>query len=251
MCLEEIQKGMTVFDEIHNILSELKSLQNREIDKFLFKKNSRSFILQINDESLVEIQEDSILVVGGNATTNILPMHTSSMSDCVEAGCIQNFFSALGSSIIRLNHLGINYSCSSIEHEIVVIKKLLHNTNFKLYEESSGFTHQRWFFIGSLESWENPLFEIVLTESQSPLCTKWTPHFQIDLDTKLHIEELEFLTNKHLKEGFIDWKLDVPNYGVVLGMGQLSNIYGTKVYLGLGTGKRNTKFHREEILKLV
>ena len=57
-------------------------------------------------------------------------------------------------------------------------------------------------FIGNLESWENPLFEIVLTESKTPLCTEWIPHFQIDLDTRLNIEELEFLTKESLERRF-------------------------------------------------
>ena len=40
------------------------------------------------------------------------------------------------------------------------------------------------------------------------------PHFQIDLDTRLNIEELEFLTKNHERR-FIGWKLDIPNYGVI------------------------------------
>jgi hypothetical protein len=65
----------------------------------------------------------------------------------------------------------------------------------------------------------------------------------------LTIEELEKLTNKYIKPKFIDWKLDVEGWGVALGMGQIGNIYGTRIYLGLGTKVRDTKMHREEILK--
>jgi len=242
---------MKVLGEINEILSVLKNLRNSETDRFLSRKNSSSFVLQVNDKPLVEVNEESISIVNGNVTTRIFPACNSSVSDSIGIERIKNFFNELKDSLVRLNHLGISYSCVNIENELVEIKKLLHGTNFKLYEEPADSASQRWFFIGNLESWENPLFEIVLTESKTSLCTKWIPHFQIDLDTRLNIEELEFLTRNHLKEGFIDWKLDIPNYGVVLVMGELSNINGTKIYLGLGTDKRDTKLHREEILRLV
>ncbi len=242
---------MKVLCKINEILSVLKNLRNSEANQFLSRKNSSSFVLQINGEPLVEVNEESISVVGGDFTARIFPARNSSVSDSISIGRIKNFFDKLNDSLIRLNHLGISYSCVNIENELVEIKKLLHGTNFKLYEEPADSASQRWFFIGNLESWENPLFEIVLTESKTPLCTEWIPHFQIDLDTRLNIEELEFLTKNHLKEDFIGWKLDIPNYGVVLTMGELSNINGTKICLGLGTDKRDTKLHREKILRLV
>lgn len=242
---------MTVFSEIKDILSVLKNLQNNEVDKFLSQKNSSSFAIQIKDEQLTEINEESISMAGADVTARIFPACNSNVSDSISVESIKNFFTELKDSLVRLNHLGISYSCTSIENELVEIKKLLRGTSFKLYEEPADSADQRWFFVGNLESWENPLFEIVLTESKTPLCTEWIPHFQIDLDTRLDIEELEFLTRNHFNKDFVDWKLDIPNYGVVLAMGQLSNNNGTKIYLGLGTDKRNTKLHREEILKLV
>ena len=41
---------------------------------------------------------------------------------------------------------------------------------------------------------------------------------------------------------FIQWKLDIPNYGVVLEMGMLGSVRGTKIYLGVSTNLRNTKY---------
>jgi len=242
---------MTIFDEINKILSALKKVGNEETDKFLSLKDSNSFVLQINGEQLAEINEKSILMVGNDVTTSIFPANSTNVSDTIDVDNIKNFFDALDDSLVRLNHLGISYSCVSIKDELVKIKKILLGTSFKLYEETSDSPHQKWFFIGNLERWENPLFEIVLTQSKTTLCSEWIPHFQIDLDTKLSIEELESLTRNHFRKGFIDWKLDLPNYGVVLGMGKLSDINGTKIYLGLGTDKRNTKLHREEILREV
>jgi|GEM_PF-825931 len=242
---------MEILKEIIEILSKLKSLQNFQVDKFLFQENSDSFGLSIKGETLAEVNEESIFVVGSDVAKKIFQTNGSSVSNSVSIGRIENFFEALKGSLVRLNHLGISYSCVNIEKEIVEIKKSLLGTNFKLYEEPTDSADQRWFFVGNLENWENPLFEIVLTESEAKICTQWIPHFQIDLDTNLSIKELESLTDKYLKTNFFDWKLDIPNYGVVMAMGELLIINGTKVFLGLGTNIRRTKKHREKILKLV
>jgi hypothetical protein len=120
-----------------------------------------------------------------------------------------------------------------------------------LFEEKSGSKISKWLFIGDTENWENPLFELVLNSKITPSLKAWIPHFQIDLDTNLSTEELETLVQKHFGYKFFSWKLNIPNYGVVLAMGMLEEINGMKVYLGLGTNLRNTKYHRENILKLL
>lgn len=242
---------MTVIKSIKNVLSIVNDLQNHEVDKFLYRKNSSSFEVRVNNEQLVEINDDSILLVGSDITAKILPVCRKSISDSISNENIESFFGELKNSLLRLNHFGISYSCISIEDERKEIKKILHGTHFKLYEEPAESASQKWYFVGNLDNWENPLFEIVLSESKTPLCTEWVPHFQIDLDSGLKFEELKILTEKYLKKDFIDWVLDIPNYGVVLAMGKLSNIDETKIYLSVSTDKRDTKFHREEILKLV
>lgn len=97
----------------------------------------------------------------------------------------------------------------------------------------------------------DPLFEIVLEEDPDKKADSHRPHFQIDLDTDLTIEELEALTEKHFGKDFFSWKYHIPNYGVVMGMGKLGEVSGAKIFLGLGTKLRLTQFHREEILKEV
>lgn len=121
-------------------------------------------------------------------------------------------------------------------------------TDFKLLEEKSTVKNQRWFFLGNLNSWEYPLLEIVLTESKEELTNDWVPHFQIDIDTNHSFDKLSSLTTKYLSTDFISWELDIPNYGIVLTMGSLGSINGTKIYLGLGTNLRDTKMHRNELL---
>ena len=239
------------FSKLTNILSSLNCLHNIEVGKFLYCKNSGSFAVRIKDEVLVEISNNSIVLAGVDVIAKILPTCKSNISDSIDTEKIENFFTDIKDFLVRLNHLGVSYSCVNIEAEISEIKRRLNKSNFHLYEEPADSPNQRWFFVGDLKNWENPCFELVLTESKKPLFTKWIPHFHIDLDTSLGINELDSLTRKHFKKDFLEWKLDIPNYGVVLAMGKLSNVNGAKVYLGLGTDIRNTKYLREEILKLV
>lgn len=218
-------------------------------DRFL-SLNQKSAILQIDSNPLVKINEESILLLGNeNINRRIFPASLKMASSNVDFSDLNNFCSNI--DVVRLNHLGVSYSCRDIGEELGYYKKLSLESGFKLYEEKSGMTNQRWFFLGNLKSWEYPLFEIVLTESRSPLINEWIPHFQIDIDTNQSYEELENMTTKYLKADFFSWKLDIPNYGIVLAMGKLGNINGTKIYLGMGTKLRDTKFHRNKLLKEV
>jgi len=235
---------------INDTLAVLTRLHNKELDKYLSQNNGVS-ALQVGGKTFLEIDEKSIRLIGGDITQKISPSSNTQNSPSISPERIRKFFEVIKDFILRLNHLGISYSCPSIEIEVAKIKKSLEGTDFKLYEERAEFTHQRWFFIGNLENWEYPLFELVITESVSPISNKWLPHFQIDIDTNLGAEELEALISEHLKENFVDWKYDIPDYGVVLEMGELSNTNGTKIYLGIGTNLRKTKSHREKILQLV
>jgi hypothetical protein len=228
----------------------LKDLHNKEVDKFLSKSPS-STILHVNSVTISEINKKSIILFGEDFTKKIIPVKNTQSSYLISIDRIKTFFSKIKDSLVRLNHLGISYSCSSIVNEIAGIKKLLQGTNFKLYEEPADLLSQRWFFIGNFKNWKYPLFELVMTESNVTLCTKKLPHFQIDIDTKLTTNEIEFLTKKYLKDGFINWKLNIPNFGIVLEMGELGNISGVKICLGLGTNLRSTKHQREKELHVV
>ncbi|MFO8052655.1 MAG: hypothetical protein R6U54_01670 [Candidatus Omnitrophota bacterium] len=215
-------------------------------DRFL-SLNQKSATLQIENSPLVKINEESILFLGKeDISKKIFPALQEKTSSHTNFEQLNKFCSNI--NVLRLNHLGVSYSCADINKEIGYLKKLSSKANFKLFEEKSGMNNQRWFFLGNLNSWEYPLFEIVLTESKESLINEWIPHFQIDIDTAQSFEELESLTTKYLNADFFGWKLDVPNYGIVLAMGKLGNINGTKIYLGMGTKLRDTKFHRNKLL---
>lgn len=212
--------------------------------------------LKINQKSVVfndtlplfQITRKDLLLIGKeNIFREILSVKTTE-SSFLAPEKIKQFSSKL--KIIRLNHLGISYCCQDFDKEINNLKNLITNTPFKLYEENSSQKNQRWFFLGDVAYWENPLFEIVLTLGEARI-NKWIPHFQIDLDTENSSAELKLLSSKYLKSRFFDWELAIPKIGIVLMMGCLADIYGTKIYLGLGTNKRLVKFHRQKILQQI
>jgi len=218
-----------------------------QIDSFL-SINQQQATLQNDNHPLVEINKESILLLGKyDISKKILTTQKEELATRINIEQFKKFSSNI--DIVRLNHLGISYSCPNIEKEVDCLRKITSLSDLRLLEEESTVKNQRWFFIGNLNRWENPLFEIVLTESKEALTNDWIPHFQIDIDTNHSFDELSSLTTKYLSTDFISWKLDIPNYGVVLAMGSLGSINGTKIYLGLGTNLRDTKMHRHEILR--
>ncbi len=227
----------------------IKNLNIELSDRFLYLDNEKLSI-QIEGNSLLEVNEESILLLGlKDIEKRILPSKPFLSSSIFESVNLDNFFSELGNSVTLFNHMGISYVCSDFDKEIFKLKNIISGSIFKIYEEDSGDPNQRWFFIGNKDNWQSPLFELVMTKSSKPFTNQWIPHFQIDIDTDLSIKELENLASRHLKDNFFNWKLDIPNHGVVLVMGELANINDTKIYLGLGTNLRDTHLHRTEILR--
>jgi len=218
----------------------------KKADRFL-SLSDKSASLHLNKESLIDVNEESILLLGKeDISQRIFPVPENKVSSCIDFNKLEKFCSEI--DIVRLNHLGISYGSSNIEMELNHFKGLLSGSPFKLYEEKSDNSNQRWFFIGIKENWEYPLFELVFTQGKDKFSTDWIPHFQIDIDTNQSFEELKALTDKYLGQNFFGWELDIPKIGVVLAMGKLANIDGTKIYLGMGTNRRRTEYHRKHIL---
>ena len=67
----------------------------------------------------------------------------------------------------------------------------------KWYIENSGDNNQEWFFIGNKSVWEVLLVEVVLTRKNYVAYDAWIPHFQIDIDTTLGIEEIDALIEEY------------------------------------------------------
>ena len=69
------------------------------------------------------------------------------------------------------------------------------------------------------------------------------------MDFDVSADVLERHAEEAFGVGFAKWKLDIPEVGVVLMMGSIGSINGTKIQLGLGTNLRDPKLHRSEIMR--
>ena len=230
---------------------------NSAFNEFLLESlKELSGVLQ---NSPLRIEEDSVSLLSGDlkiatiTSTDILVGETSYQKVMNKTGksteAQHGFFREIGNRIIRLNHLGISYFTEDMDEDIEKLKYTARQLNAHAYEEISNDPSWRWFFVGNKDNWQNALFEIVLNKGKQPPDDFWRPHFQIDIDTSMTIDEIKEITDKYFGKGFIKWQLDFPDYGTVLAMGRLGQINGSKIVLGIGTTLRGTEYHRKNQLK--
>lgn len=230
---------MKLHESIINLLDPLADIEN--IKPFLFRGDG-DMSLKIEGSDLLKVGKNGIILLSQcNLDKKITFEEKRGIQDNINGG-FKPFLDKIAGSVVRLNHVGVSYACDDIEKEIDEYKKLVCGTKYGIYEEDSGFSRQRWFFIADGGNWELPLFEIVLNEP--PVIHEWVPHFQIDLDTDLDFKALTDYADSYLGNNFFKWKLDVPPYGVVLAMGFLANIQNTKICLGVGTKTRGVEYKR-------
>jgi len=237
---------MKVVDEISNLLKIIGKTHSPQVEKYLVFEGSIK--LFSGDNQLLEVDESQLKLCGHDLLNRLLAK-TDKLDQKIKSEELSNFLNSISDSFLRLNHVGISYAVADIDSEIFLIKSIVRNTSLSLYEEPSGDPKAKWLFVGNTDSWESPLFEIVLTSETNTPENLWRPHFQIDIDTNLEQQKLEKYLMDCFGSDFIQWKLDIPNYGVVLEMGMLGSVRGTKIYLGVSTNLRNTKYHREKILQ--
>ena len=204
---------------------------------------SDSLAVKTTNGVFVEITKDKVLLANINLLKKLVPNTTK--TDILESQKIRAFLKEINPFFIRLNHVGISYYCENPLQEIEVYKNILKNTKLKIYQEQSESTDEKWYFIGNKTNYETPLCEIVLNSATNDWYKDWLPAFQIDIDTSLSMEEIEKISEKYFGNNFWKWKLDIPNYGVVLAMAIIGQINGIKLTLGFGTKLRNIKHQRE------
>lgn len=213
------------------------------INKQLFKIDS-GYRFFLDEKNFIEIG-DNFLNVNGINIEDKIKIANSRKLNVIDIDKVNSFISKIARDIREINHLGISYSCRIINEELIYYKRLLLGTGLGIFEEKSTNIHNRWFFIGSTKERQSPLFEIILTESPTPICDGWLPHFHIDFNTELDYESLVRATKMLGVPNFAEWKLDIPDCGVVLLMGFLGNIEGTKIMFGMGTDLRRNPLLRE------
>ena len=233
---------MNLNNYILEILIALKSIHNQVINKQLEIKDTTAK-LKLNKKDFIQIAENAITINGKMDIGNNILVSTRGPEN-TNRNKIKDFVDVISNSITGINHLGIGYSCSNMVSELEKYTSFVKGTFLKLYEEDSGSEDTKWFFMGDISNPQNPLFEIVLTQSSNQLVNDWTPHFQIDINTTLGPEEIEEKTNEFFEDS-IKWNLDIPNYGRVLSMVVLGEINRTKITLGLGTDLRRKQTLQE------
>jgi len=236
---------MELNNHLLNIFRQLGDLKN--VSPYLKIQNEKA-IISINRSTLFHLDSNSMFLENRINLQHHLSFHYGINSENYLKE-LNSFLDSVSKNILRLNHIGIAYFCKNINEEIDNFKRHLRESNFKIYEEDSQINLEKWIFIGDITDWKNPLFEFVLIESDSLKLNQFVPHFQIDLDTDLSSKEIDLLTNDLIKPKFIDWRLDILDYGNVLNMGTVANFNSVKIRLGLGTNIRNTEYHRKKILK--
>ncbi len=237
---------MQLNESIITLLHFLSQHEGEET-KYL-KTNTKQATILSGGEQLVQINNNSILLFDKYNLQDKINT-TQQMMGTVNLENIEHFFESISESIIRLNHVGISYACKNFDKEIKQYLKIL-KPGKTMFKEESENSDNKWFFIGDKTNWQDPLFEIVLNNPENHFLKSWIPHFQIDIDTLLEAEQIENALKQTTGRGF-DWKMDIQNIGVPLGMQILGSINGTKICLGLGTRKREFEYHRKNMLKPV
>jgi len=239
--------------EINTKLFQALSLLSENLpagSPLVFNKDTVS--LTAGPRELIKITSSKMLLFGSyNLEPKIIDSETTFPKPFpVQVGKFGSFIKEIAKSGIRLNHLGIRYFCGQPDKELEWYKQLTAQTGFHVYKEGSSEEKDRWYFLGDKTGWRNPLFEIILTRKRPSGPYEWTPHFQIDIDTHLNGDELKEIANRCLWSDFYKWQLDdAEAEGTVLLMGMIGVASGTKVCLGIGTKLRDTKYHREYLLK--
>lgn len=231
----------------------LKSL--RSVDTALGSRGNSPFVsathgiaMNNNGTNLITVTGNDIVISGKSFQDRLVkPSSFSATHDINQR--LDSFFNGVWDSLVRLNHLGVSYFCDNLEEEAQEIQELTGSANVSLHEEVSSDPEEKWLFLGDTANWENPLVEIVLNKKDKADLIPWKPHFQIDIDTTLTLEQIKGLTDQHLGRGFVKWQLDIPDYGTVLTMGILGQIGDAKIALGIGTNIRGTEHHRRNELK--
>ncbi|MBU2591897.1 MAG: hypothetical protein ABH867_00650 [Patescibacteria group bacterium] len=238
-----------VSDFLIKTLASLKN-SNTNISQFL-NINKNGISLVVDNEELLKITRREIIL---NKKLNVLDKIVATDSKAGQKSTVKidklfSFFDQIRPLIVRLNHLGVNYFCKDTKKELQQYKNTLNGSGFKLYEERLEGLAERCFFIGDALDCNSPLFEITLLEDKRSTVDYWRPHFQIDIDTDLSFAELSKTSSLYFGQNFFKYKINIPNYGTVFGIGVLGIIQGIKICLGIGTRLRITEYHRKIILR--
>jgi len=137
--------------------------------------------------------------------------------------------------------------------ELARIRAGMSGSEFNLYQEDTDDSQSIWLFVGDTSKWDDPLIEYVLAGKKAGAWMKyWIPQVHIDIDTKLSQQELY----SKIESAYAGTIVKPFSPLTVAGIPYIVGVWvaiadGVNIYLNLGTNERNTKFHRQHLLKEV
>jgi len=216
-----------------------------------FVKDNQLEISISSGETLFKVSSSGISIpkipIHENFFGKLSPLKDNFVSDSQ----IQKFISVLSEkeSILRLNHIGFCYSVDSIEKEKQRLLKLANQNDLNLYEEESR-DDSRWLYAGKTTKWHDPLVEFVIFEKVNDKWKDyWLPHFQIDIDTNLVVDDIEFIITDVFGQKVKPYRVVVVNNYVCVSRVRLGIISGININLDIGTEGRMPRYLREKLLK--
>lgn len=216
-----------------------------------FVKDNQAEISISSGETLFKVSSGDMSVPGVSIHKNFFGKPSLLKDNFVSDTQIQKLISVLSEkeSILRLNHIGLCYSVDSIEREKQRLLKLANQNNLNLYEEESRDNFM-WLYVGETTKWYDPLVEFVPVEKVNDKWKDyWLPHFQIDIDTNLVVDDIESIIVDVFNEKVKPYRLVVVNNYVCVSRARLGIISGINIDLDIGTEGRMSRYHREKLLK--
>jgi len=216
-----------------------------------FVKNSQVEIPVSSGDLLLKIDQDDINIPGVSIHENFFGKPSPLENDFVSDNQIREFISVLSKkeSILKLNHVGFCYLVDSIKEEKERLCKLTNQRNLSLYEEESQYD-STWFFAGKTSKWYDPLVEFVLIKKTDDKWKDyWLPHFQIDIDTNLVVDDIESIITNVFDGKIKPYRAVVVNNYVCIVRARLGVIDGININLDIGTEGRMPRYHREKLIK--
>lgn len=170
----------------------------------------------------------------------------SKLSDAfVDFGTLKDFCNEIAkkSSNTVLNHLGLCYQVASKELERKRLKEVATQQNMHLYEMLSSDS-SLWLFLGDKSS-KDPLVELLPVEKvKDYYLDYWLPHFQINLNTNLTVDEIKYMTHTLFKGTRSANPSVVINDVIYQSRIWLGTFEGTNVVLDLSTNQPENSFYK-------
>jgi predicted transcriptional regulator len=141
----------------------------------------------------------------------------------------------------NINHIGASYSVANMEKEKKsIIKKIKKNKNYLYNDIDSNENSLMLYLTGAKMNTYDILFEFVYHSAHRPR------HYQIDIDSKLTEKQINMLSKKHFGKVFYANGLIFKNKQgqIDLVMGDVMEINGIRIRLGVGTTYRNISYDR-------